>query len=108
MFDITQVSKRYFGIRLVATDDQGAEHSVELEVAPAKLKTLNQLTAVKKEAEENALPAMQEAVSKLLCNNKTGYDLPVEYVTAMDTDQLNGIVEAYFNWLNETKKSSPN
>ena len=54
------------------------------------------------------MPELTEAVRKLLCNNKAGYNVPAEYVEAMDMDQLMEIITAYFDWLAEAKKSSPN
>jgi hypothetical protein len=104
MFDVSAICKRYFSLKLTVTGKDGQEHEVALEVAPAKLKTLKKFGEVKKLGEEDTMPEFMETVAQLLSNNKSGYKVPVDYIEAMDTDQLEQITKAYFDWLNATKK----
>jgi hypothetical protein len=54
MFDVSAISKRYFSIKLTATDDDEKEHSVQLDVGPAKVKALKKLVSVSKAAKDDA------------------------------------------------------
>lgn len=107
MFDVSTVSKRYFGVKLTATDENDQVHRIELEIEPPKVKTIKKLMAVSKSAQEDQMDELAEAVRKMLSKNKSDYEVPMEYIDNFSYDELQGILEAYFNWLNK-EKSSPN
>jgi hypothetical protein len=107
MFDISTISKRYFKIKLTAIDDSNEKHSIELEVEPPNVKALKSLTAISKAADDEAIDELTEAVQKMLSKNKSGYKVPMEYIDALNFDELQGILAAYFGWLADTK-NSPN
>lgn len=107
MFDISTINKRYFDIKLTATDENDQVHSVRLEVGPPKIKALKKLIAVSKVEDENAMDELAEAIQKMLSKNKSGYKVPMEYIDALDLDELKGILKAYFEWLAEAK-NDPN
>ena len=126
MFDISTVSKRYFGIKLTVTDDSGKTHSLQLDVEPPKVKVLKRLfatfkrastAAVNKDGTDNPKEAeidadifddLSETVLKILNKNKAHTKVPEEYIDDLDLDQLLEIVTAYFDWLGKTKSSDPN
>lgn len=108
MFDISTVNKRYFEIKLTVTDDDEKEHILQLEVEPAKLKTLRQLLAVSKAEDAQAIDDLYIAIQKLLSKNRGRKKVPIEYVEALDVDEMQAILLAYFDWLSNTKKNDPN
>lgn len=103
MFDVSQIAKRYFDIRLTVKDDDG-EHKIELQVEPPTVKQLNNLVAVSKADPADAIPELREAVRSILSKNKTGYKVPTEYVNNLDIDQLKGILTAYMAWVGKEKQ----
>jgi hypothetical protein len=110
MFDISTVSKRYFGIKLTVTDNKDRTHSVELEVEPPKIGALKKLMAVGKAASKDdksseTMDDLANAVRDMLSKNKAGYVVPMEYIDALDFDELVQILDAYFNWLGNEKSS---
>jgi len=107
MFDISTVSKRYFGIKLIATDEDDKAHSIELEVEPPKIKALKSLMAVSKAANEDAMNELAESVRKMLSKNKSGYKVPIEYIDDLNYDQLQDIMTEYFGWMAKAK-NDPN
>lgn len=100
MYDVLSVAKRAFAIRLHCKDEDGNDHATELEIFPPKLKVLREIVACK-----NDIPGMQEAVRKMLSSNKSKFVVPDEYIEGMDTDELSGLLTAYFQWVADTKKS---
>jgi len=115
MFDITTISKRYFGIKLSYIDEEEKAHVAQLEVSPPKIKVLKKITALSKarkvdgeDAEnQDVMAELSEAVKSLLSKNKNEYKVPMEYIDDLDFDQLQGILTAYFEWLSK-EKNSPN
>ena len=108
MFDISTVSKRYFEIKLSYTDESGQPHKAELEVEPPKVKTLSKIITLSKvhddDPEENVMENMTTAIQLLLSKNKTGYKVPVEYISDLDYDQMEEICTAFFKWLNHNRE----
>ncbi len=103
MFDVSQIAKRYFDIRLTVEDDEGM-HKLELQLEPPTVKQLGKLTAVAKASEEDAVAELKEAVRSILSKNKAGYIVPNEYVDNLDIDQLTGILMAYMAWVGKEKQ----
>lgn len=100
MYDILSVTKRAFAVKLHCKDENGTDHATELELFPPKIKVLRELTACK-----NDIDSMQKSVKKMLSNNKNGFVVPDEYIDGMDTDELSGLLTAYFQWVIDTKKN---
>ncbi|QNK41823.1 hypothetical protein [Caproicibacter fermentans] len=119
MYDITNIARRYFSVKLTAEDEDGKEHTTVVEVGPPRLKMLREMMdiAVKatKEAEsgetktvENVIAELRDIIRKMLNKNKSGYKVPNEYVEAMDFDEMIGLLNAFFDWMNQTKQNDPN
>lgn len=108
MFDLSLVNRRYFTIKLTAEDEEGKAHVLSLDVEPARLKTLKKLISISKTAGPEAIDELCEAIQKLLSKNKSGKKVPEEYITALDFDQLQAILTAYFEWLGGEKEKNPN
>ena len=104
MFDVSQISKRYFDIRLTVEDDDGV-HKVELQLEPPTVKQLGRLTAVAKAPAAEAIPELKEAVRSILSKNKAGYSVPDAYVDSLDLDQLTGILQAFMEWVGGEKNA---
>ena len=100
MYDILSVTKRCFAVKLHCEDDDGIDHATALEIFPPKLKVLREIVGC-----ANDIPGMQEAVRKMLSNNKSKFVVPDEYIDGMDTDELSGLLTAYFKWVSEAKKN---
>jgi len=100
MYDILSVTKRCFAVKLHCEDESGVDHATELEIFPPKLKVLREIVAC-----ANDIPGMQEAVKKMLSNNKSKFVVPDEYIGGMDVDELSGLLTAYFKWVSEAKKN---
>ncbi|UZT82147.1 hypothetical protein [Caproicibacterium sp. BJN0003] len=100
MYDILSVTKRTFAVKLHCKDEDGNDHATELEIFPPKLKALREIVACK-----NDISDMQEAVKKMLSNNKSKFVVPDEYIEEMNFDELSGLLTAYFQWVADTKKS---
>jgi hypothetical protein len=98
MFDISTVSKRYFGVKI---------NEVSIQVEPPKLGVLKKITALSKSRNEDAMEDLAEAVKMILNKNKTGYKISDEIIDEIDFDQMNEILTAYFEWLAKTK-NTPN
>ena len=98
MFDISTVSKRYFGVKI---------DEVSIQVEPPKLGVLKKITALSKSRNEDAMEDLAEAVKMILNKNKTGYKISDEIIDEIDFDQMNEILTAYFEWLAKTK-NTPN
>jgi hypothetical protein len=96
MFDISIVNRRYFGIKI---------DKFELEVEAPKVKTLKKVSALSKAADEDAITELAEAVSMILNKNKECKTVPDDVIDELDYDQLQWILESFFNWLNKEKNS---
>lgn len=105
MFDVSQIAKRYFDIRLTVEDNGGEIHKVDLKVEPPTVKQLRKLTSVSADDEATAMTDLRDAVRDILSKNKTGYKVPEAYVDSLDFDQLTGILVAYMQWVSEEKKA---
>lgn len=113
MYDVTCVAKRYFPVKLTAESDNGELHSTVVEVEPPRIKTMRELmdvavssTAAHEEntVTENVIAELRDSIKKMLSKNKAKYHVPDEYVEAMDFDQMNGLLNAFFDWMGKTKK----
>lgn len=105
MYDINEVNKRYFEIQISVEDDEGKEHNAHLEIKPPKLKALKKITALSKVRDEDAMDDLSAAIETILNNNKSGYKVPEEIIDNLNFDQINGILNAYFEWLSKEKNS---
>lgn len=90
MFDVSSINKRYFKVII---------NGKEIEVEPPKIKALRRISELAKKQSEDPVNDLYVAVSMILSKNRTGYKVPEEVIDELDTDQLNGILEAYFNWI---------
>lgn len=103
MFDVTTLSKRYFGLRLTVETDDG-KRDIDLEIEPPKLKTMKRLMALSKAGEdENQIDMLTDAMQKLLSKNKSGYKVPRELIEELDFDELQAILEAFLSWIAEVQ-----
>lgn len=107
MFDISTISKRYFDIKLTVTNDNDEVHFVQLEVEPPKMKTLKKLLEIGKANNAEAINELNSTVRELLNKNKSGFNVPMEYIESLDFEQIQEILTAYFDWLSKTK-NDPN
>ena len=108
MFDISTVNKRYFEVKLHATNDEGEIiKSINIEVEPPKLKVLKKITSLTKSRQEDAINDLTEAIEMLLNKNKAKSKVPNEFIEELDLDQMNELLTEYFEWLNKSK-NSPN
>lgn len=113
MFDISEINKRYFDIKLSVNvteivDGEEVEKQVvlALEVEPPKVKTLKKIVNLSKTAKkEDSMDDMTEAVRLILKKNKEGRDVPMDIVDELDYDEMNQIMTAYFEWLAGQKNS---
>lgn len=104
MFDVSQIGKRYFDIRLVVEDDSGETHSVELQIEPPTVKQLQRLLAVAGADDLSVMDDLRNAVCSILRKNKTRYMVPDAYVENLDFDQLSAILTAYMEWVAKEKQ----
>lgn len=110
MYDVSAIKRRYFSVKLHVTDSEGQDHTTTVEVKPPKLKVMESLMGSVQAASdagnnENAIKNLRESVEKLLDSNKAGFKVPQEYIEAMDFDELNGLLDAFFTWMADTKKN---
>ena len=103
MFDVTTLSKRYFGLRLTVEADDG-KRDIDLEIEPPKFKTIKRLMALSKSGEdENQIDMLTDAMQKLLSKNKSGYKVPRELIEELNFDELQAILEAFLSWIAEVQ-----
>lgn len=103
MFDVTTLSKRYFGLRLTVEADDG-KRDIDLEIEPPKLKTMKRLMELSKSGEdENQIDMLTDAMQKLLSKNKSGYKVPRELIEELNFDELQAILEAFLSWIAEVQ-----
>lgn len=110
MYDVSAIKHRFFPVKLHVTDEDGQDHTTTVDVKPPKLKVLERLTESMQAASdadnnENAIKNLRESVGKMLDSNKAGFKVPSEYIEAMDFDELNGLLDAFFTWMADTKKN---
>lgn len=105
MFDVSQIQKRYFDIRLTVETEDGQTRKVELQVEPPTVKQLERLTAVAKADETEVITELRDAVGGILSKNKTRYRVPDAYIENLDFDQLSAILTAYMQWVAEENQA---
>ncbi len=106
MYDVSAIQKRYFDLRLTVEDEDGQTHSVDLQVLPPTVKQMRRMVSIEKSSgDDNNMEELRDAVCGILSRNKTGYRVPVEYIDALDYDQLAGIQEAYWVWVREERQA---
>ncbi|MBE6721932.1 MAG: hypothetical protein E7572_05535 [Ruminococcaceae bacterium] len=110
MYDVSAIKRRYFSVKLHVTDEDGQDHTTTVEVKPPKLKVMEDLMESvngvgNADSEKDVIKALRESVEKLLDSNKAGFKIPREYIEAMDFDELNGLLDAFFTWMADTKKN---
>lgn len=110
MYDVSAIKHRFFPVKLHVTDEDGQDHTTTVEVKPPKLKVMESLmgsvqAASDADNNENAIKNLRESVEKLLNSNKASFKVPPEYIEAMDFDELNGLLDAFFTWMADTKKN---
>lgn len=99
MFQISGVTTRYFEFE--APDSRKVLH-----IEPPKLKTLNRLAKLRKDASPEEMTGIIAAIiSKNRENRKVDGNTVMEWMTS---DQLAAFIKAFLGWLNETKESDPN
>lgn len=99
MLDLNKVSKRYFDIKI---------DTLTLKVEPPKMKTIKKVLALTKCKDEEAIDDIAEALRMILSKNSKGYQVPAEVIDELDFDQMLLIIEEFFKWMNEARKSDPN
>ena len=103
MFDVTTLSKRYFGLRLTVEAEDG-KRDIDLEIEPPKLKTMKRLMALSKSGEdENQIDMLTDALQMLLSKNKSGSKVPRELIEELNFDELQAILEAFLSWIAEVQ-----
>jgi len=98
MFDLNTINARYFDVTI---------GKLVLQVEPPKIKVLKKIMALTKSRNEDALIELSEAVRLILNKNKTKCVVSCDVIDELDTDQLNEVIAAYFEWLGKVK-NSPN
>lgn len=99
MFDMNQISKRYWDVKL----KDGQFLSVEC----PKLKTLRKITDLSKD-KENIVGNLSEALAMALNKNKQGTEISADYIEeTFDFDDINSLLTSYFEWVKGVK-NNPN
>lgn len=103
MLDLTNLTKRYYTLKLI--DAQG--NTQKLSVKPAKLKIITKMTdAIKGIDSENPdLDPIVEILAKMLSSNKEGITITAEDLGELPLDSLMVLINDYFDWLQNTKKN---
>lgn len=96
MFDINTISVRYYDIKL---------GELELKLEPPTKKMLTKVTSLSALKEEDTVEALYEATNMVLNKNKTKTKVSKETTDALNIDQVNGILTAYFGWIGKTQNS---
>lgn len=99
MLDLNKVNKRYFDITL---------GNLTLKVEPPKMKTLKKILALTKSKSEEAMDELAEAIRLILSKNSKGHKVSIETIDDLDYDQMLMVIEEFFKWLHEARKSDPN
>lgn len=99
MFDMTNIQKRYFDVKLI----NGQIISVEC----PKLKTLRKIMDIAKD-KEKTIESLASALEMALSKNKQGSDISADWIEEnLDMDDINSLLTDYFNWV-KSVKNSPN
>ena len=99
MLDLNKVNKRYFDIKL---------GDLTLKVEPPKMKTLKKILALTKTKSEEAMDELAEAIRLILSKNSKGHQVSIETIDDLDYDQMLMVIEEFFKWMHEARKSDPN
>lgn len=104
MFDIRSVNTRYFGVTLYVRNDitDEVEKTLEVNVAPPKLKVLKKVTSLGKTDEESDII---EAVSLILNSNAKHTRVPEEFIEDLKLNEMITFLNEFFKWINDTHKS---
>ena len=99
MLDLNKVSKLYFDIKI---------DELTLKVEPPKMKTIKKVLALTKCKDEEAMDDIAEALTLILSKNSKNYQVNVEVIDELTFDQMLMIVEEFFKWMSEARKTDPN
>jgi hypothetical protein len=106
MFDVSQVGRRYFAVRLAASGEDGETRTIDLDVLPPTVKVLHQLAEIASKVDGTTdmtvIDELRDTVRRVLSHNRTGLKAD-EYVDAMDLDQLQAVLAAYFEWVGQER-----
>lgn len=104
MFDMRQLTPRYFEVRL--------PNGLRLEVEPPKVKILKSVTDLAKIdkssiLEENDLiDRLADAISKSMSKNRQGKKISPDLILdIMNIDEMMDLLRAYFEWVGEIRNS---
>ncbi|URZ07539.1 hypothetical protein [Clostridium felsineum] len=96
MFDISKINKRYWTVKI---------NNMVLEVEPPKLKTLKNLLALSKSENEAVIDDLRNSIKGILDKNRKHQKVPYEIIEELDFDEMQQILNAYFDWLVKEKNS---
>jgi hypothetical protein len=51
---------------------------------------------------------LAEAIRLILSKNSKGYQVAIETIDELDYDQMLMVIEEFFKWMHEARKSDPN
>lgn len=101
MFDMTQLTKRYFEMKL--------PDGTLLEVEPPRMKSLKMILSLSKigdDLDDQALENVSEGLSLALSKNKQKKDISQQWISEnMHIDDMMSLLTAYFEWVGEIKGS---
>lgn len=103
-YDMAVVKTRYFHAVLRAQMEDGTEKVITVDALPPKIKFLRKLAKATKD-ETGGMDNLRDTVAKIFSRNKDNVEVPPEFIDEFDDDGLMAIIKAYFNWVNDTKKS---
>ena len=100
MYDMTQIKKRYFNIKL--------RNGKILDLFLPKLKILKKIASLSKikdnDLEESDVDSLSEALSLAISKNKQGYSISKEEIEKdFDIEDMLDFLNNYFDWVNEVK-----
>jgi len=96
MLDLNTLNKRYFDVKI-------GEYNLQLE--PCKLKTLQKITGMNKDAD---ISELIDIASTILNKNKTNFVVSHETIEDLNVIQLFTLIQAFIEWQVEEKTINPN
>lgn len=96
MFDVNNIKRRYFKIKI---------GQLILDVEPPKVEVLKKVTELSKANNETIMSDLAEAIKLILNKNKTRYKVSDEVINDLDLDQMKAILVAFFNWVRDERNS---
>lgn len=99
MLDLANINKRYFEIKL---------NELVLKVEPPKMKTLKKILSLTNVKSEEAIDELAEAIRLILSKNSRGHQISTELIDELDYDQMLLVIEEFFKWMQEARKTDPN